>query len=241
MPVEVLQERVYLSPSFSVSFQRAQWTRTPDAGPPYNLGALPLHRVTDYSEHLPEAWRTAGGVFVPVLPEEAIWLGFATSSGQPNAVQVELGDVNVVSGMPSAPALHEQPQDYLVCPPQVHWDGVFRAGSIQPFTAEVLLLNTGVFKTLRIIAYEPLPGRNFHTSNVPTAGMQPLHALSQSPLQPAGNAAIRDPYGLDTWDHASGTVLSVHFLEPATYEEVTGLAPPPPRHLKDVFTRYYLP
>ena len=33
--VEVLQERVYFSPRFSVSFQRAQRMRTPDARPPH--------------------------------------------------------------------------------------------------------------------------------------------------------------------------------------------------------------
>ncbi len=224
-----------------MSFQRAQWIRPPGTGPPYNLGALPVHRVIDCSEHMPEAWRTIGGILVPVLPGETMWLGFATSSGPPNAVQVDLGDVNVVSGMTSTAGLHDQPQDYLVCPPQLHWDGLYGAGSIQRFTDEVLLLHAGIFKTLRIIVYEPLLSHRSRSPSTPIAGVQPLRARSPGLPHPEIHAALPDPYGLDTWDQNSGSVLSVHFLVPAAYEKVTGLAAPPPRHLKDVFTGYRLP
>jgi hypothetical protein len=241
MPVEVRQERVLVSPHFSVSFQRAQWMRTPDTHMPYNLGALPVHRVTDYSEHLPEAWSTTAGVFVPVLPEEAIWLGFGASSGHPNAVQIELGDVDAVTGGPFSHSLGGRPQNYFVCPPQLHWDGVWGARSIRPFSAETLSLNTGTFKTLQIIVYEPFPGQPFQTSSAPITGLQPLHALSPSSPQPETNAAIPDLYGLNTWDQKSAVALSVHFLEPTVYEKVTGQAPPPPRQSKDVFTGYRLP
>jgi hypothetical protein len=239
MSVEVREERVHLSAHFSVSFQRAQRRSGTEAS--YNLGALPVHRITDYSGHLPEAWRATAGVFVPVLPEEAIWLGFGATSGHPNAVQIELGQADAVTGGPFSSSLGQLPQNYIVCPPQLHWDGVWRAGSIQPFTAETLSQNADKFKTLQIMVYEPFLDRPVQTSGGPPAGIQPLHALFPSSPQPETNAAIPDPYGLNTWDENSRVALSIHFLDSAQYEKVIGRAPPPPRQNKDVFTGYRLP
>jgi hypothetical protein len=118
---------------------------------------------------------------------------------------------------------------------------MYRTGSIQPFTAELLSLGLGVFKTLQMIVYEPLPGRRFPISHVPTAGTQPLHAMSSSSPQSESNAVMPDPYGLETWDQNYHAVLFIHFLEPGGYEKVTGLTPPLPRKSKDIFTGYHLP
>jgi hypothetical protein len=238
---ELRDGRVYISPRFSVSFQRAEWVRTPRPDPPHNLGALPVHRVDDYRDLVPGDWQAMSGVFLPLLPEEAIWLGFSASSEQPSAVQIELARVNAVSGMPSTPLLAEQPQNYLVCPPQLHWDGIYRNGSIQPFTAEELWLSPGVFKTLRIIAYGPLSGRHFPASTARTTGPQPLHASIPRSAPPGSSAPLPDPYGVHTWDQKSGSALAAYFLPPEEYQRITGQPPPPPRQRKDVFTRYYLP
>src|SRR5260370_1841892 len=40
--------------------------------------------------------RQEGGIFVPLLPDEAVWLGFAGTTERPNAVRISLEDINAV-------------------------------------------------------------------------------------------------------------------------------------------------
>lgn len=242
IPVDIREERVYLSQRLSMSIQRAEFLRAFEKEPPHNLGALPLHRVNDYSQFLPPIWRKEGGIFVPLLPDEAVWLGFAGRREMPNAVKIRLDDVNTVTGKLSQPGFHVDMQDYLVCPPQLHWDGVRGHEMVEQFAAPILTMGGGIFKTLRVTVYEPLPGVNFREHEVPASGMPiPLQALSNGPASREFSAVIPDPYGADTWDENSGTTLSVHFVDPALYESATGEVAPPPVSPKDVFTRYRLP
>jgi hypothetical protein len=241
MAFEIRQERVFLFSRLSVSFQRAEGVRRPRSRPRHNLGALPVHRVEDYGDRSPQAWDKKNGVFLPLLPEEAIWLGFAARPEQPCVVQMELAGVNVVSGMPFTPALVERPQNYLACPPQLYWDGVYREGTVHPFTAEELVLGPGAFKALRIIVYEPLPGSRFPSSKLGGTDPEPLHALFPGVEPPQSSIVLPDPHGVRMWDLHSSTAIYVYFLEPERYQELTGQPAPSPRQDKDTYSGYHLP
>ena len=225
-----------------MSIQRVEYSRAVEKEPLCNLGALPLHRVSDFSHALPAVWMEGGGIFVPLLPNEALWLGFGGSTERPNAIKIRVDDIDAITGRLSQLGFHADMQDYLVCPPQLHWDGIRRDETVEPFAAPSLTIGPGRFKTLRLTAYEPLPGENFREHEVPPGGMPiPLQAAFEGPAsrEPAG--VIPDPYGRETWDENSGTILCVQFVDPALYESVTGQGAPPPVMRKDVFTRYRLP
>jgi hypothetical protein len=225
-----------------MSIRRAEWLRAFEKEPPHNLGALPLHRVSDYSQYLPITWREEGSISVPLLPDEAVWLGFAGTTERPNAVRISPEDINAVTGKLSRPGFHSHMQDYLVCPPQLHWDGVWRGGTLEPFAAPILTRETGIFKTLRVTVYEALPGISFREREVPPRGIPvPVQVASDGPANREFCAVIPDPYVTETWDENSGTTVCVRFVEPALYESVTGKVAPPPVSRKDVFTRYRLP
>lgn len=242
IPVDIQAERVYLSPRLSISIQRAEYLCAFEKEPPHNLGALPLHRVSDYSQVLPATWHKEAGVFVPLLPDEALWLGLSGTTERPNAVRIYLDDINAVTGKLSPPDFHSNMQDYLVCPPQLHWDGVRTGGTIEPFAAPILTRDPGIFKTLRVIVYEALPEISFRKRELPTRGIPvPLQAASRDPASRELSSVMADPYGRETWDEKLAATLCVQFVEPALYESVTRKAVPQPADRKDVFTRYRLP
>jgi hypothetical protein len=62
------------------------------------LDAFPIHRVEDYSDRVPTAWREHGGVFIPMYQREALWLAFGGAYWKPNAVKIGVGKINAVSG-----------------------------------------------------------------------------------------------------------------------------------------------
>jgi hypothetical protein len=55
---------------------------------------------------------------------EALWIGFDGPEWQPHAVKVGIGLINVLSGDRWTENLHADPQDYIVCPPQLWLDGI---------------------------------------------------------------------------------------------------------------------
>src|SRR3546814_11311579 len=74
-------------------------------GPPLSLhealpilGRLPIRRVLDHAEKVPAEWSKDGGIFIPMNQREAMWIGFTGPDWKPNAVKVEAGRVNAVTG-----------------------------------------------------------------------------------------------------------------------------------------------
>src|SRR5215475_12642012 len=102
LSVRIEKDRLCIGERFSVTFQRT--LRIPDDGRDYplppGLGAFPIHRVEDYHDRVPAAWRDQGGVFLPIYQREALWLGFDGAPWKPNAVKVGVGRINTVSGGP---------------------------------------------------------------------------------------------------------------------------------------------
>src|SRR5689334_2407340 len=99
LKVRVTGDRVRVGDRFSVTFHRT--LRIPDDGRVYplppGLGEFPLHRVADYRNRVPTAWKKSGGVFLPMYQREALWLGFDGAAWKPNAVKVGIGRVNALS------------------------------------------------------------------------------------------------------------------------------------------------
>lgn len=255
---------------FSVSFQRT--LRVPEgtgAGRlPPGLGALPVLAVEDYAARVPAAWRERGGVFVPLHPREALWLGFDSPSWHPHAVKVGVGGVNALTGGPWSPSLGAGPQDYLVCPPQLWLDGISTAaGEVRQlvaaplgrgYTVEAQVTGRERYGGLQLVVYPPRPGRFPDEPPPPSAadlppgagmlGAPPVAAFGQGPAEMGIAAGGRieqkvypDPHGADTWDPSAGAALWVHLLNAEQFQAVAGRPPPPSPVGARTYTEYGFP
>ncbi|MCH0570643.1 hypothetical protein I3F60_15515 [Streptomyces sp. MUM 136J] len=121
--------------------------RLPETGThplPPGLGEFPVRRVADHLDTVPEAWRSRGGVMLPVYLREAMWLSFAGTT-EPAALQVGASKVCAVSGRPWTGRLSRRPQNYLVLPRQPWLDGINSGkGTVRQFVAVPLGLGATV-------------------------------------------------------------------------------------------------
>lgn len=260
LKVSIDNNRVRIGERFSVSFQRT--LRIPDDGKVYplppGLGAFPIHRVEDYLYRVPDSWSEEGGVFIPMYQREALWLGFGGASWKPNAVKVGVGKVNAISGDEWDEKLHEDPQDYVVCPDQPWLDGINAGdGFIRQFVAIPLGLGYTVeaqvtgkeeFGGIQILVYEPKPGR--FPDRPPPERDKTLHrlsmpaAVSQMGLGAGGQMRQKiypDPYGIDAWDVNNFGHIFVHIINSEQYRDLTALEPPPTPISAKIYTEFGLP
>ena len=133
-PVKIVRDQLVLGP-VTVEFQRT--LRIPETGlhplPP-GLGRFPLRRVADYPDTAPAEWLSRGGVMLPIYQREAMWLSFDAS--EPAALQVGVGKVCAVSGLPWIEHLTGDPQNYVALPDQPWLDGINAGdGFIRQFVA----------------------------------------------------------------------------------------------------------
>jgi hypothetical protein len=261
MEVIVMNDRVQIGDRFAVTFQRT--LRIPDDGRTYplppGLGAFPVHRVEEYYDRVPEAWREQGGVFLPVYQREALWLGFDGAPWKPNAVKVGAGRVNAVSGGPWDEDLHDDPQDYLVCPDQPWLDGIKTAEGVvrqfvamplgKGYTVEGQVTGTEKFGGIQLVVYEPRPGR---FPDQPPPSLRPASGpLAQAMSAPEGlglaaggrlrQKVYADRYGIEAWDPANRGRLFVHLLNSLQYQAVTGREAPPTPVSASTYTEHGLP
>jgi hypothetical protein len=237
--IEIRAERVYLTQDFSLSLQRAEAVDDPARDRPHNLGALPVHRLTDYSGSFPKAWLEREGVFAPLLENEAIWLGFASPEQRPHALQISVGDLNCVSGLPWTRKLDDSPQNYLVCPPQLRWNGMRRSHEFVAFDPLSLQTEDGRTKDWLVSAYRAkLELVIIERSR--QAGTGPLQEHPSMPRN-EGVEANLDPYGAEVWEEAAVCDLYIRPVSVREYKVITGLAVPPPRRPSEVYKGYRLP
>src|SRR6476469_9321038 len=125
-PVKIVSDQLVMGP-VTVEFQRT--LRIPETGlhplPP-GLGRFPLRRVLDYPDTAPGEWLARGGVMLPIYQREALWLSFHAS--EPTALQVGVGKVCAVSGLPWIEHLVGDPQNYVELPNQPWLDGIHARG-----------------------------------------------------------------------------------------------------------------
>jgi hypothetical protein len=251
LSVRIADDRLHVGDRFSVSFQRT--LRIPDDEREYplppGLGRFPISGV-DGSEDV---------FVIPMYQREALWLGFDAADWKPNAVQIGIGRINAVSGEAWAEGLHADPQDYMVCPPQLWLDGI-NAGTacIRQFvamplgsgtTVEAQLTGKEEFGGIQIRVYEPRSGRFPDQPPVTQSGFEAAFAPSLGSTTTMGIAAggrIRqkiypDPHGISAWDADNRGQLSVCIVNSEQYEALTGFPPAPSPISAATYTEWGLP
>jgi hypothetical protein len=257
LEVAVSGDAIRIGERFAISFHRT--LRIPDDGRTYplppGLGRLPLHRVRDVAERAPAAWPDPKDVFVPLSQREALWLGFEEASWKPNAVKVGAGGINAVSGEPWDDLLRDDPQDYLVCPPQLWLDGINSGtGAVRQFVA--MPLGSGVTVEgqvsgaeavggIQIVVFEPRAGRfPDHAPEQVRRGPEALAMPAMMGLGAGGKIGQKlypDPYGRDAWDPDIHGRVSVHIVNSEQYQALTGKRLPPPPIDAATYTAHGLP
>jgi tetratricopeptide (TPR) repeat protein len=126
LPVIIDNDAVRVGRHCQISFNRT--LRIPEDGKNYPLpagfGRLPICRVEDYADKVPEKWLNEGGFFIPLYQKEALFLEFAGVKWRPCAVKVAVGRVNAVTGDNYDEKVRSHKQDYLVVPDQKWLDGI---------------------------------------------------------------------------------------------------------------------
>jgi hypothetical protein len=245
MKVALERDVIRIGDRFAVSFQRT--LRVPDDGREYplpaSLGRFPVRAVS------------ASTFLVPLHAREALWLGFDSTPWKPHAVQVGIGGINAVSGRSWNERLCADPQDYLVCPPQLWLDGI-NAGSehIRQFvampmgeglTVEAQLTGVEEHGGIRITVFDAVAAR-FPDASAPARPGTPMAMPDGSSMGVGAGGRIRqkiypDPHGLDAWDHTSRTSVLVHLVNSATFERLTSEpAPPSPIDVR-TYEKYGVP
>ncbi|MBC7782693.1 MAG: hypothetical protein H7144_02555, partial [Burkholderiales bacterium] len=149
------------------------------------------------------------------------------------------------------------PQNYLVCPPQLWLDGINNgAGSIRQFVAVPLGLGLSVEQALtgaethggiQITLFEPKPGRFPDQPPPPKAGPGRLASPRFGPAMGIGAGGLMrqkiyaDPHGIDTWDSDNCASVELHIVNSEQFEQITGKRPPPTPIDAQTYTKYGLP
>ncbi|MEJ1404894.1 MAG: hypothetical protein RPU73_13680 [Candidatus Sedimenticola sp. (ex Thyasira tokunagai)] len=234
-----------------IDFQRT--LRIPDDNRehplPPGLGHFPVKHVDDFADKLPEAWRTHGGVFVPMYQSEALWINF--DGDYPCAVKIAAGKINAVSGETWSKGLSGDPQDYAVIPDQPWLDGFnvsedyIRQFVAMPlgegYSAEEQITGKAEHGGLQVEVYpmkhdlyverfEQVVEAEMSYLEVPTyCHIACESAAPDMGLAPGGlmrQEIYEDEYGLDTWDLDNGFRCFVHLANSAQYQAITGCRPP---------------
>jgi hypothetical protein len=192
---------------------------------------------------------------------EALWLGFSAAAWKPNAVKVAVGNINAISGARHDEPLHAEPQDYLVCPPQLWLDGINAGyGAIRQFvamplgqgyTVEAALTGKEQFGGIQITVFEPKPGQfpdeppPSETQAAPRATARFLGGDAQSMGMGAGGIMRQkiypDPHGIDVWDQTNRGAIAVHLVNSLDFRQITGADPPRPPIEARTYTKHGLP
>ena len=237
-------DEIHVGRHARISFQRT--LRVPMDGEkhplPEGLGRLPIYRVEDYADTVPESWLQSGGFFIPLYQCEALFLNFSGADWRPNILKVAIGGINALTGQALSETLDGVDQDYVVIPDQKWLDGINKEkGAVQQFvamplgegfTVEEQLTDECSTGGIQIIAYEPVPGR--FAEKIPFVDYSNCLFSAPRPI-PMGVAAggqieqqiIADEHGRDSWDVSRRSHLRIHLVNSDHFESITGIKPPP--------------
>lgn len=240
--VEIVRDQLILG-SVKVGFQRT--LRIPESGlqplPP-SLGLFPLRQVADYPDTAPAEWLSRGGVMLPIYQREALWLSFNAS--EPAALQVGVGKVCAVSGLPWIEHLVKDPQNYVVLPDQPWLDGINAGdGFIRQFVA--VPLGSGATVEGQVTGEEAHGGiqlRAVSLTEEALAGWRTAEAArshycvemlaSPSPSMGlgAGGRMRQEVYADDRrttdYDESHARRVFIHLCSASRWTAITGEAPP---------------
>ncbi|MGE2731258.1 hypothetical protein ACQI4F_17400 [Mycolicibacterium vaccae] len=262
-PVQVVDDALVLGAAM-VDFQRT--LRIPETGlhslPP-GLGRFPLRRVADYPETAPAEWLARGGVMLPIYQREAMWLSFSAS--EPSALQVGVGKVCAVSGLPWIEHLVKDPQNYVPLPEQPWLDGINAGvGFIRQFIA--LPLGSGATVRAQVAGAEVHGGVQLRAVGLTEAAAaawrsepRPLPVYCDASLEDgllaaagaadmglgAGGTMRQEVYAddrpLTDYDEGGARRVFVHLCSAAQWTAITGEAPPPSPVDRDAYVKAGLP
>jgi hypothetical protein len=248
-PVKIVRDQLVLGP-VTVDFQRT--LRIPETGlhplPP-GLGQFPLRRVEDYPDTAPAEWLSRGGVMLPIYQREALWLSFYAS--EPAALQVGVGKVCAVSGLPWIERLVGDPQNYVALPRQPWLDGINAGdGFIRQFVA--VPLGSGATVEGQVTGEETHGGVQLRSVGLteearakwhaerrlrveccagPMVDGGPVPAPSASMGLGAGGRMRQEVYAdnrpLADYGQSGALRVFVHLCSAAQWTAITGEVPPP--------------
>ncbi len=138
LPLAVQNDALHIGRHARISFHRT--LRIPEDGRDYPLpagfGRLPIVRVEDYAERVPEKWLEQGGFIIPLYQREALFLEFAGVKWRPTIAKVSVGRINAISGKEHDLKIRPHRQDYVVIPDQRWLDGINSGdGTVSQFVA----------------------------------------------------------------------------------------------------------
>lgn len=261
-PVEIVRDQLVLGP-VTVEFQRT--LRIPETGlhplPP-GLGRFPLRRVADYPGTAPAEWLSRGGVLLPIYQREAMWLSFDAS--EPTALQVGVGKVCAVSGLPWIEHLIGEPQNYVALPKQPWLDGINAGdGFIRQFVA--VPLGSGATVEGQVTGQETHGGVQLRAVGLTSHAHAEWRAeqelleccpgpMVDGPLPAPTGASMglgaggrmrqevyADDRPLGDYDQSSARRVFVHLCSAAQWTAITGEVPPPTPVDRDAYVRAGLP
>ncbi len=263
MPVEIVGDQLVMGP-VRVDFQRT--LRIPETGlhplPP-GLGRFPLRRVEDYPDTAPAEWLARGGVMLPIYQREAMWLSFSAS--EPAALQVGVGKVCAVSGLPWIEHLVKEPQNYVSLPDQPWLDGINAGdGFIRQFVA--VPLGLGATVEGQVTGQETHGGVQLRAVGLTEQALAAWRAAQEARAQlcasmaPMGCAeevgsadmglgaggrmrqeVYVDDRPLADYDQSDARRVFVHLCSAAQWTAITGEVPPPTPVDRDAYVSAGLP
>ena len=138
LPLTLINDSLLIGRHTKISFNRT--LRIPEDGKKYDLpagfGRLPILRVEDVADRVPDKWRQEGGLIIPLYQREALFLEFGGEEWRPTIAKAAVGRVNAITGKPHDLDLKEGRQDYVVIPEQKWLDGINSGnGSVRQFIA----------------------------------------------------------------------------------------------------------
>jgi len=263
MPVKIVRDQLVMGPA-TVNFQRT--LRIPETGlhplPP-GLGRFPLRRVEDYPDTAPAEWLARGGVMLPIYQREAMWLSFNAS--EPAALQIGVGKVCAVSGLPWIEHLVKDPQNYVALPDQPWLDGINAGdGFIRQFVA--VPLGSGATVEGQVTGQETHGGVQLRAIGLTEQALaawrtaqkaRPQVCASMAPMacpkatgsvdmgMGAGGRMRQEVYADDRpladYDEGGARRIFVHLCSAAQWTAITGEVPPPTPVDRDAYVSAGLP
>lgn len=240
LKVEIKKNAIQIGEQFILSLQRT--LRIPNDGKTYplppGLGEFPVYKSSDFKHSLPNDWLFENSFIIPMYQREALWLAFKGTESKPNAVKVDIGRVNAVSGEIDSDFLNSSPQNYMVCPRQLWLDGINSGkGSIRQFVAMPLGLGYTVeacvsgkeeYGGILVKVFEAKQGV-FPDYSHESMILKPTRSASMAgfTMGLAAGGQIKqkifpDPHGFEVWDLNNFGEITIHIVNSEVFHQISG-------------------
>lgn len=171
LPLTLVNDGLLVGRHTVISFNRT--LRIPEDGKRYNLpagfGRLPILRVEDVADRVPEKWRQEGGLIIPLYQREALFLEFSGVTWRPVISKAAVGNINAITGKPHDLHLKAGRQDYVVIPIQKWLDGIYFSNNTvkqfvamplgQGYTIEAQVTDEEINGGFQLAVFEPKVGK----------------------------------------------------------------------------------